>query len=146
MKKRENIMGIEVLTAAALGAGGSILVSLALSALSAKLVSQEITSISSIDMMVVGTLVLSAMIGAILACAMCARPRLPVCLATGMVFYLVLFACNALMFDGMCDNFWGTAIAILGGCGAVALMGLKGERRGVYKQRVKKRDWKVVQN
>ena len=145
MKKQENMVGIEVLIAATVGAGGSVLASLVLSAFVAKLVSQEITNVSSIDMMVVGTLVLASIIGALLACGMSARPRLLVCAVTGVVFYLMLVACNGLLFGGVYHALGGTAIAIFGGCGAVVLMGIKGEKRAAYNRRAKKLNWKVVQ-
>ena len=146
MKKQESSAGSKMIAAAAIGAGGSVLASLVLCALAAKLLSLEITSDSSVDMMVVGIVILTSAIGALTACRVCTNRRLPVCIVTGVVYYLVLIVCNIMLFDGAFRALGGTAIAVLGGCGAVALMGLKGERREVYRHRSKMSNWKVVQN
>ena len=140
MKKRESSVGSEMIVAAAAGAGGSVLVTIALCALAAKLVSLEITSDSSVDIIVVGILILASAIGSLVACGMCARRRLPVCLATGVIYYLLLVASNILLFNSVYYALGGTAVAVLGGCGAVALIGLKGEKRAGYAYRTKKRN------
>lgn len=146
MKKRGNIIRLETVAAAAIGAAGSVASSLALCALAARLVGQEIIGDSTIDIMVVGILVPASAIGALLACTTGGRPRLPVCLLTGVTYYLVLIGCNAMLFDGAYQALGATAIAVFGGCGAVSLMGTKGEKRGVRVPRSKKSNWKVVQN
>ena len=146
MKKQESLAGSKMIAAAAAGAGGSVLASLALCALAAKLLSLEVTSDSSVDMMVVGIVILASAIGSLTASCVCTNRRLPVCIATGMVYYLLLIVCNIMLFDGAFHALGGTAIAVLGGSGAVALMGLKGERRGGYRHRSRKSNWKVVQN
>lgn len=56
--------------------------------------------------------------------------RLMVCLLSGVIYYLLLLACTALFFGGQYQGMGVTGLVILGGCGVVALAGLKGEKRG----------------
>ena len=54
---------------------------------------------------------------------------------------LLLIGCTALLFDGVYRGVGVTALAILGGSGASALVGLKeGKSRGAYRP-AKKRNW-----
>lgn len=77
-----------------------------------------------------GALIISSFAGAMIAYQLAGVGRLPICLAAGVLYDLVLLGCNALFFDGRYQNLGINALVILGGCGAAALLGLgKGERR-----------------
>ena len=145
-KKQGQSDWISIIKGAGIGAGGSLLVTLALTALAAKLVSQETIGEASLDAVTAAILVMSSICGSLLAASATGHHRLQICLATGGLYFGMLLSCTALLFDGVYENVGVTALAILGGCGAVILMGLKeGKKRGSYR-RPKKVNWKVVQN
>ena len=145
MKKQEGIGMSAIGFGAAAGAGGSMAVTLILTALAANLVSREAVSADLLDALTVGILVLSAGCGSLLGYAVTGHHRLPVCLSAGLLYYLMLLGCNALVFDGAYRTVGVTAVAILGGSGAVALLGLRGGKKSPRSRYTKNKKWKVVQ-
>ena len=130
-----------IVKAAVLGAGGSMGITLLLTALATSLVGRETVGESSVDALTAGILILSSIGGSLLGAAVAGHHRLQVCLATGGMYFLLLIGCTALLFDGVYRGVGVTALAILGGSGASALVGLKeGKRRGAYRP-AKKRNW-----
>ena len=123
---------------ASVGAGGSVVATLALSALAASLISRETISETSMDMVALAILILSSAVGALTAVKVTAHHRLPVCMASGCIYYLVLLSCTALFFGGVYSAVGVTGLAIFGGCGAVVLLGLKEGRRGGARRYLKK--------
>ena len=146
MKKQGSSNGAEIAMGVGIGAGGSILATLALTALAASLVNRGTVSEESLDMLTAGILVLSGAVGGLVACGVTGHHRLPVCMLSGAVYYLILLGCNALLFDGVYRAVAVTAVAILGGCGAAALLGIKEGKRGYRGRHRKNINWKVVQN
>ena len=68
--------------------------------------------------------------GAWLAAALIKRRWVIVCLGAGAIYYLTLLGITALFFGGQYHGMGVTALVILAGCGAVGLLGLKGEGMG----------------
>ena len=119
--------------------------SLALSALGAELVSREVIAETSIDALTAAILILSAACGALLAVTVTGHHRLPVCMLAGGIYFLSLLSCTALLFGGVYRAVGVSGLTVLGGCGAVVLLGLKesGNRRG--RRHAKNRNWRIVQ-
>lgn len=146
MKQHEKAIGKEIAMGAGIGAGGSMLATLALTALVSCLMDREAIGEASLDGAVVGILLVSSAVGSLVAASIVGHHRLPVCIAAGAVYYLALIGCNAMLFDGTYSAVAVTAIAVLGGSGAMALLGLNERRSGHRPHRTKRRNWKVVQN
>lgn len=130
----------------AIGAGGSIGVTLLLSAIAAHLIHLELISEESARSCVVLVLILSSAAGAAIAWLRVGHHKLLVCAAAGMAYYVVLLACTALFFGGEFRNMAVTALAILGGAGAVVLTGLRESKRGYTRHNRKYHNRKLVQN
>ena len=130
-----------ILKAAGIGAGGSMIVTLALTALAASFVQREIVGETSQDALSAGILVLSAICGSLLAVSITEYRRLVVCLSAGAVYFLLLLSCTAMLFDGAYSHVGITALAILGGCGAVILLALNAGKRSSARRRTKYRNW-----
>ena len=130
----------------ALGAGGSMLLTLLLSAFTAWMMDKEMIGEGSVNACAVAILVASAAVGAIMAFRKVGHHRLLVCMAAGGVYYLLLIASTALLFSGEFQAMGATALAILGGSGAIALLGLKGEGKKRNSRYPKYHNRKVVQN
>ena len=146
MKIQGRSNGTEIAIGAGIGAGGSMLATLVLTAMAANLMNRETVGEQSLDALTAGILVLSGAVGALIAWGVTGHHRLPVCTLSGAVYYLVLLGVNALLFDGAYHAVAVTAVAILGGCGAVALLGLKEGRKRYHGRSRKSTNWKVVQN
>ena len=131
---------------ALIGAGGSMLITIVLSAIFAALAERETIGEDMLSGVSALVLILSSLAGSLLGVLVTGHHRLVVCLCTGVVYYAALLACAALVFEGAYHNMGVTALIVLGGSGAAALLGLKEERRGRSKRWRKKRNWNVVQN
>ena len=129
-----------------IGAGGSIAVTLLLSAILAYLTNREIISEESARSCVVIILILSSAAGAAIAWMRVGHHKLPVCIGTGIVYYLILLACTTLFYGGAFRNMAVTALAILGGAGAIVLTGVRENKRGHSRNNRKHHNWKLVQN
>lgn len=145
-KKWEATDWTAIIKGAVIGAGGSMLATLAMTALAAWLISRGSIDALSIDTVTAAVLILSAVCGSFLATAVTGHHRLPVCMATGVVYILLLLSCAIMLFDGVNGTFGVTVLAVLGGCGAVALLGLKEMGKSGTRRHPKSRNWKVVQN
>lgn len=75
-------------------------------------------------------LLISSAIDAWLAAALIKRRWMIVCLGAGGIYYLTLLGITALFFGGQYQGMGVTALVVLGGCGAVGVLGLKGENAG----------------
>ena len=67
-------------------------------------------------------------LGAWISAGLIKRRWMVVCLGTGGSYYLVLLAITALFFGGQYQGMGVTVLLVLGGCGAVGLLGLRGEK------------------
>lgn len=80
-------------------------------------------------------LVLSAVTGSAAAVMLIKHRRLMVCMVLGICYFGILLLINGLMFGGAVSGVGVTALLILGGCGAVALIGSKPEGKGSRRTR-----------
>ena len=145
-KNQEDFDGGSVIKAAAIGGGGSVLLSLLLTALTAILVERGTVDIASLDALTAGILILSTVSGSLLASWVTGHHRLVVCMASGVVYFLLLLGGAILLCDGADGAVGVTAMLVLGSSCAAALMGLN-ERKGNCRHRLRKnRNRKVVQN
>lgn len=81
-------------------------------------------------------ILLSSSIGALLAACLVKRRWLVVCLGVGGIYYLLLLAITALFFGGQYQGMGVTALAVLGGCGAVGLLGLNHGNRPQKRRKI----------
>lgn len=106
------------------GIGLGVLVStgimLCLAALEAWLALSGRVEESIIGYLSMGNLLLSSLVGALVAAGKIKRRRMMVCLITGGVFYLLLLGCTALFFGGYYQG------AAVGGCVILAAAGVAG--------------------
>lgn len=122
----------------AVGLAVSMVLTLTGAALAANLVMSEKIEEDAIGYAALAVLILSALCGAWVAAALTKRRWMIVCLGLGGIYYLTLLATTALFFGGQYQGVGVTALAILGGCGAVGLLGLrteKGSRKKAKKYR-----------
>lgn len=76
--------------------------------------------------------VLSTLAGCVLSIKSAGQKAMIVSVATGIVYYLLLLGCNALLFDGQYEGVGETLLLILGTCICTALLTVhknKGNRR-----------------
>lgn len=112
----------------AVGCVFALILTLLGAALSANLVLSGKLQVQSIGYAAVVILLLASSMGSWISAIMIKRRWLVVCLGTGGSYYLMLLAITALFFGGQYQGMGVTAMLVLGGCGAVGLLGLKGER------------------
>ena len=112
----------------------SMAVTLVLTAVLAKLVETETVPQEKIGYGVMVILVLSAFIGAMTAFSRIKRQRLMVCGLSGVIYFGVLMSITALFFGGQYSAVGVTALLILLGSAAAALLGLKQGRGGSRKK------------
>lgn len=74
-------------------------------------------------------LLLSSAVGSWLAALLIKHRWMIVCLGAGGCYFLTLLAITALFFGGQYQGMGVTALAVLGGSGAVGLLGLNRENR-----------------
>ena len=140
-KKRDEIRWVSVAKSGVVGAGVSAVVTLALTAIFAGLVSKGTVDESSLGAATAAILILSSVCGALVAASVAGCRRLPVCLASGTIYLLLLLGCAVLLFDGVNGTIGATALMIFGGACAALLLGLKEGRGGKRRQHHKKRNW-----
>ena len=137
MVVNKKVTGTSKSMAAGLAVGTlvSLLITLFGAAVIANLVLSEKMASQGIGYGAVLVLLLASAAGAWIAAAMVKHRWLVVCMGAGGSYYLMLLAITALFFGGQYQGMGVTALLVLGGCGAIALLGLRGERSGVKKAR-----------
>lgn len=113
----------------AAGCAIALMITLSGAALTAKLALSEKIQTESIGYAAVVILLTASIVGAWISSALVKRRRLIVSLGAGGSYYLSLLAITALFFGGQYQGMGVTALVVLGGCGCVGLMGIKGENR-----------------
>ncbi len=117
-----------------MGAGCSLGMTLALSAVAAKLIDSGTVGEGSIGYCAMIILMLSAWIGAAVSWRKIKRQRLAVIGISGVVYYAILLSATALFFGGQYRAMGVTALMVLCGCGLALLMGMqKGKKGGRHK-------------
>lgn len=112
----------------ALGAGTSLAVAFLGTALLAWLIGNERLPEERMSIAVPAVLLVAGIVGAWMAASKTKHKRLPVCLGSGLVFFLVLLSLTALFFGGQYEGLMINGAAVLLGSGVMALLGLRGQR------------------
>lgn len=113
-----------------LGSCFSMGMTLAASAVLAKLLDSEKLAWENVGYGIVILLIASSFGGAMVSCGKIKRQRLLVCAASGAVYYSILLAFTALFFGGQYESIWITGVLILAGSAGAALLGLHGDGKG----------------
>lgn len=108
-----------------IGLGVSMALTLVGAAVTANLAMSETISENTIGYSAMIILLLSAAAGSWVAAMMAKRRWMPVCIGAGGMYYLTLLAINSMFFGGQYSGIGVTALVILGGCGAIGLLGLR---------------------
>lgn len=111
-------------------------VTLLSSALLANLVLSQKLSEGALGYGVMVVLLLSSALGSWIAAKLIKRRWMIMCFGAGGSYFAILLAMNALFFGGQYQGVGVTALMILGGSGAVGLLGLK-QGTGSFKKRAK---------
>ena len=119
----------------ALGWGISLAVTLLGAMLFAALISREMIRAEAIGYCSMGILLVASMLGAAVAIGAVKRRRAYVCGLSGLIYYGTLLGMTALFFGGQYQGMGVTALLVAAGCGAVLLMGLRGEKRSNTRRR-----------
>ena len=112
----------------ALGTVVSFLLTLVGAAVIANLILSEKLAEEAVGYGAVVVLLLASAIGAWLSAILVKRRWMLVCLGAGGIYYLLLLSVTALFFGGQYQGMGVTALLVLGGSGAVGLLGLGGKK------------------
>lgn len=118
--------------------GVSMVITLAMAALTAYLEGKGIVKEADVGYMVMLTLLLASLVGALTAAGKIKRQRLVMCLASGLCYFLSLIAVTALFFGGQYSGVGVSLLLIMGAAFSAAFL-KKGERKSTS---VRKRKFK----
>lgn len=135
VKGRRNALSIPV--GLALGIGISVVVTLALSAVVAKLVDSGKASEGAIGYFALGIVFTAVFAGSVVTAAKTDAPRFAVCGALAGVYLAIGLGLTALVFDGAYHGVIKTAAVIAVSGSAAALIGRK-KGRGAKRKRIRK--------
>lgn len=113
-----------------MGTAISLAVTLLGAAVMANLVLSEKLAEEAIGYGAMVILLLASTLGAWISAGLVKRRWMVVCLGAGGCYYLMLLSITALFFGGQYQGMGVTALLVLGGCGAVGLLGLRGDKSG----------------
>lgn len=114
------------------GVGISAVVTMVLTGAFAGLVSGLVMEESNLVYAALGIVMLSSFLGAGVAGG---RGQVVDQIAVGIMYWIVLLAINALLFDGNLSGLWPTFAAIVGGCGTALLVLHRGNQSSKRKRR-----------
>lgn len=134
MKKRD--VALSIPAGLAWGALVSLGVTLAGTVVLTWLVDRQRLAMEKIGYGLLVLLLLGSYLGAMMAYRRIKRRRLLVCLASGAVYLALLLTITALFFGGQYSGVCTTALLILAGSGAAALLGA-GQGRGSSHKKIK---------
>ena len=144
MSKQNANSAIDLLIASIWGAAVAMIITMIVCAAGASLMRAERVGEGSSGIISIISLVLSSAIGAMMALRKAGHHRIITCLGTGLIYWLILWSCTAMLFEGDYQSVGTTALAVLGGCGCTVLLGLKEKRpKSRY---TKYHNMKLVQN
>ncbi len=135
MKRKIKMQDSSVPVGIAWGLLASVVMLLLCCAVTAALVASEAIREGSVAYGALLTLLLSAGAGALTAGLRVKGKYLPVCLGTGGAFYVFLLCCTGLFFDGSYTGMLPAGLAVLGGCGVVALLMARSSMQGGKRKR-----------
>ena len=115
------------------GGIGSLMITLAMSAVIAKMMEREVIAQGNIGYFVIGILLLSTIAGALISFGRIKRRRMIVCLVSGLIYYCILLLITTLCFGGQYQGVGVTGLVVLCGSCCAGLLGLRDQtksRRG----------------
>ena len=112
------------------GAATMLVLSLVLSAVAAALLAAEILPVGAEEVVCWVITALSAFLGAMLCARRAGEKRLPLCMASGVVYLLLVFVLRGLFFKEVGPQPWVVPLLTVAGCvlGALASSGKKKRR------------------
>lgn len=131
MNSRTNRSGRAYSMGAGIAAGGltSMGITLAGAMLSAAMISGGRIGEAHVGYCSLIIILLSSLLGSLLAAKLIKHRWVYVCTLTGVVYYGVLLSITALFFGGQYQGMGVTALLVIAGCGVSILMGMRGDRR-----------------
>ena len=124
INKRGNGKARSMPTGLAMGAFLSLALTVGGAVLTSYLVLSEKIGEQAIGYCAIIILLLSSAAGALLTASLIKRRWMIVSLGAGGIYYGMLMAITAMFFGGQYQGVGVTALAVIGGCGAVGLLGL----------------------
>jgi len=119
----------------ALGVSAALVITILGAVILTALVAGERIALDAFGYGVMVVQFLSALVGAVIAMLKIKHRKMQVCLLTGLAYYLVLLAMNALFFGGQYEGAITSALLILLGSGVAAIVGTR--ERNTAKRRHK---------
>lgn len=111
------------------GVATTILVSLALCAIGAAMLGSGVLPISAAGIFSYVVTALASFLGALICAKKAGEKRLPLCVAAGVIYLLLVFVLRGLIFGGVAERPWIVPICVLGGCVLGAVLSSKQKRR-----------------
>ncbi len=107
----------------------TLAVSLGLCALGAALLGSGVLPISAAGIFSYAVTVLASFLGALVCAKKAGEKRLPLCLAAGGVYLLLVFVLRGLIFGGVASRPWIVPLCVVGGSILGAVLSSKQKRR-----------------
>ena len=135
-----NISGraLSIPSGLALGAAVSTVITVLVSFIGAQMIMNQVLPQEQIGYCSMAALLSGTILGAMTAAGKIKHRKLLVCMLSGVVFLCILLAATAMFFGGQYEGFGVTAITVLLGCVAAAIL-TNGKGRRHSKQKHKKR-------
>lgn len=111
-----------------IGLGISILLTVLMAAISAFAQGRGIVGEGGLGYCLMVTLLISTVLGALTASVKIKRHHIPVCIMSGVCYFLSLLAVNALFFGGQYEGILATGSLVMGGATAAIFLGGKQKR------------------
>lgn len=111
------------------GVVSTLLASLVLCAIGAAMLGSGVLPISAAGIFSYVVTVIASLLGALICAKKAGEKRLPLCLAAGAVYLLLVFVLRGLIFGGVAERPWIVPICALGGCVLGAVLSSKQKRR-----------------
>jgi putative membrane protein (TIGR04086 family) len=140
MAKKQGGKAIAMPVGIALGIMVAVVITLLGAILLTSLIAGEKMELEALGYGIMAIQFLGGIIGAVTAMLAIKRQKMQVCLLTGLGYFLVLLASNALFFGGQYEGVLTTGLILLAGCGITAILGSReargrnrGRRKPVYR-------------
>ena len=140
MAKKQGGKAIAMPVGIALGIMVAVVITLLGAILLTSLIAGERMELEALGYGIMAIQFLGGITGAVTAMLAIKRQKMQVCLITGLGYFLVLLASNALFFGGQYEGALTTGLILLVGCGITAMLGSReargrnrGRRKPVYR-------------
>lgn len=114
----------------AIGGIWSLVITIVMSAVIAKLIEGEAVGQGSVGYFVISILLIGSITGALMSFGRIKRRRMVVCLISGLIYYCILLSITALCFGGQYQGMGVTGLVVLGGSCCAGLMGMHEKKQG----------------